>query len=69
MVIGISGFWIRRRAEGACRKAFLDTRQSIQARLDAHDENDKLERLLLSVLPGKILDLISFLIIMMHSSL
>lgn len=42
--IAITGFWIHRKADGGTRKAFLDTRQSIQARLAAHDENDKLER-------------------------
>lgn len=42
LAIGVSGYWIHRRSEGATRKAFLDTRQSIQARLAAHDENDKL---------------------------
>lgn len=42
VVISLTGFWIHRRAEGGTRKAFLDTRQSIQARLAAHDENDKL---------------------------
>ncbi len=42
LAIAISGYWIHRRSEGATRKAFLDTRQSIQARLAAHDENDKL---------------------------
>ncbi|CAG7818171.1 unnamed protein product, partial [Allacma fusca] len=41
-IIAVTGFWIHRRAEGGTRKAFLDTRQSIQARLAAHDENDKL---------------------------
>ena len=41
-IIALTGFWIHRRAEGGTRKAFLDTRQSIQARLAAHDENDKL---------------------------
>ncbi len=41
-IIAVTGFWIHRRADGATRKAFLDTRQSIQARLAAHDENDKL---------------------------
>jgi len=44
ITVGITGFWIHRKADGATRKAFLDTRQSMQARLAAHDENDKLER-------------------------
>lgn len=35
----------------AGRKAFLDTRNCINARLEMEDENEKLERLLLSVLP------------------
>ena len=33
------------------RRTFLDTRNCIAARLDMEDENEKLERLLLSVLP------------------
>lgn len=37
--------------ENAQRKAFLDTRNCIAARLEIEDENEKLERLLLSVLP------------------
>lgn len=37
--------------ERAGRKAFLDTRNCINARLEMEDENEKLERLLLSVLP------------------
>ena len=37
--------------EHAQRKAFLDTRNCIAARLEIEDENEKLERLLLSVLP------------------
>ncbi|XP_072943724.1 adenylate cyclase type 1 isoform X3 [Epargyreus clarus] len=37
--------------ETAQRRAFLDTRNCIAARLDMEDENEKLERLLLSVLP------------------
>jgi len=41
-IVACAGFWIHRKTEGATRRAFLDTRQSIQARLAAHDENDKL---------------------------
>lgn len=37
--------------ERAQRRAFLDTRNCIAARLEMEDENEKLERLLLSVLP------------------
>jgi len=37
--------------EHAQRRAFLDTRNCIAARLEMEDENEKLERLLLSVLP------------------
>ena len=37
--------------EHAQRKAFLDTRNCIAARLEMEDENERLERLLLSVLP------------------
>ena len=37
--------------EHAQRKAFLDTRNCIAARLEIEDENEKLERLLLSTPP------------------
>lgn len=45
------GLFVHKFAEDAGRKAFLDTRNCINARLEMEDENEKLERLLLSVLP------------------
>ncbi|XP_018896468.2 adenylate cyclase type 1 isoform X1 [Bemisia tabaci] len=49
--INIVGFFLHTLMENTQRKAFLDTRNCIAARLDMEDENEKLERLLLSVLP------------------
>lgn len=45
------GVFVHSIMEHAQRKAFLDTRNCINARLHMEDENEKLERLLLSVLP------------------
>lgn len=45
------GLFLHTVMESAQRKAFLDTRNCIAARLEIEDENEKLERLLLSVLP------------------
>nr|CAD7265051.1 unnamed protein product [Timema shepardi] len=45
------GMYMHNLMEHAQRKAFLDTRNCIAARLEMEDENEKLERLLLSVLP------------------
>jgi len=45
------GLFVHNLMETAGRKAFLDTRNCINARLEMEDENEKLERLLLSVLP------------------
>ncbi len=45
------GLFTHNLMEKAGRKAFLDTRNCINARLEMEDENEKLERLLLSVLP------------------
>ncbi|XP_023213229.1 Ca(2+)/calmodulin-responsive adenylate cyclase-like isoform X2 [Centruroides sculpturatus] len=45
------GLFVHNIMERAQRKAFLDTRNCINARLEMEDENEKLERLLLSVLP------------------
>ncbi|XP_042877202.1 adenylate cyclase type 1-like isoform X5 [Penaeus japonicus] len=49
--VNVAGVWLHQMMEAAQRKAFLDTRNCIAARLHMEDENDKLERLLLSVLP------------------
>ncbi|XP_022645660.1 Ca(2+)/calmodulin-responsive adenylate cyclase-like isoform X3 [Varroa destructor] len=49
--INFVGMVLHALMEKAQRKAFLDTRNCIQARLDMEDENERLERLLLSVLP------------------
>ena len=45
------GMFIHNLTEEGQRRAFLDTRDCIAARLEMEDENEKLERLLLSVLP------------------
>lgn len=49
--INVIGILMHNLMEHAQRKAFLDTRNCIAARLEMEDENEKLERLLLSVLP------------------
>lgn len=51
--IGVNacGLMVNVMMERAQRRAFLDTRNCIAARLEMEDENEKLERLLLSVLP------------------
>jgi adenylate cyclase 1 len=49
--INVAGVVINIMMERAQRRAFLDTRNCIAARLEMEDENEKLERLLLSVLP------------------
>lgn len=47
----VIGLLLHSLMEHAQRRAFLDTRNCIAARLELEDENEKLERLLLSVLP------------------
>uniref|UniRef100_A0A023F2N2 adenylate cyclase n=4 Tax=Triatominae TaxID=70999 RepID=A0A023F2N2_TRIIF len=47
----VVGMLLHSLMERAQRRAFLDTRNCIAARLEMEDENEKLERLLLSVLP------------------
>lgn len=49
--VNVCGLMINVMMERAQRRAFLDTRNCIAARLEMEDENEKLERLLLSVLP------------------
>lgn len=49
--VNVAGFVVNVMMERAQRRAFLDTRNCIAARLEMEDENEKLERLLLSVLP------------------
>uniref|UniRef100_T1K4L1 adenylate cyclase n=1 Tax=Tetranychus urticae TaxID=32264 RepID=T1K4L1_TETUR len=49
--INMAGLFVNHLMEHAGRKAFLNTRNCISARLEMEDENEKLERLLLSVLP------------------
>ncbi|XP_066145642.1 adenylate cyclase type 1 isoform X2 [Euwallacea fornicatus] len=51
LCVNIVGIFMHNLMEHAQRKAFLDTRNCIAARLEMEDENEKLERLLLSVLP------------------
>ncbi|XP_055618682.1 Ca(2+)/calmodulin-responsive adenylate cyclase isoform X2 [Toxorhynchites rutilus septentrionalis] len=49
--VNVAGLVVNVMMERAQRRAFLDTRNCIAARLEMEDENEKLERLLLSVLP------------------
>lgn len=49
--VNVAGMFVHNLMEHAQRKVFLDTRNCIGARLEMEDENEKLERLLLSVLP------------------
>ena len=51
LAVNAVGLFLHTVMENAQRKAFLDTRNCIAARLEIEDENEKLERLLLSVLP------------------
>lgn len=51
LAVNTVGLFLHMVMENAQRKAFLDTRNCIAARLEIEDENEKLERLLLSVLP------------------
>ncbi|KAJ6225324.1 hypothetical protein RDWZM_003869 [Blomia tropicalis] len=51
VAVNMIGLFTNNLMELAGRKAFLDTRNCINARLEMEDENEKLERLLLSVLP------------------
>ncbi|XP_065567716.1 Ca(2+)/calmodulin-responsive adenylate cyclase-like isoform X2 [Artemia franciscana] len=51
LATNIVGAFLHVVLELAQRRAFLDTRNCIGTRLDMEDENEKLERLLLSVLP------------------
>ncbi|XP_063921697.1 Ca(2+)/calmodulin-responsive adenylate cyclase isoform X9 [Zophobas morio] len=51
LCVNVVGVFTHNLMEHAQRKAFLDTRNCIAARLEMEDENEKLERLLLSVLP------------------
>ncbi|KAK6620317.1 hypothetical protein RUM44_006718 [Polyplax serrata] len=51
LCVNTIGILMHNMMEHAQRKAFLDTRNCIAARLEMEDENEKLERLLLSVLP------------------
>lgn len=51
LAVNAVGLFLHTATEAAQRRAFLDTRNCIAARLEIEDENEKLERLLLSVLP------------------
>jgi len=51
VAVNLVGIFIHNLTEEGQRRAFLDTRDCIAARLEMEDENEKLERLLLSVLP------------------
>ena len=51
IAVNIVGIFVHNLMEHAQRRAFLDTRNCIAARIEMEEENEKLERLLLSVLP------------------
>ena len=51
VAVNIVGIFVHNLMEHAQRRAFLDTRNCIAARIEMEEENEKLERLLLSVLP------------------
>lgn len=51
MAVNMVGIFVHNLMENAQRRAFLDTRNCIEARIQMDEENQKLERLLLSVLP------------------
>ncbi|CAI9735925.1 adenylate cyclase type 1-like [Octopus vulgaris] len=49
--VNVAGIFIHNLTDRTQRKTFYDTRNCIAARLEIEDENEKLEKLLLSVLP------------------
>jgi adenylate cyclase 1 len=51
IAVNVVGIFVHNLMEHAQRRAFLDTRNCIAARIEMEEENEKLERLLLSVLP------------------
>ncbi|XP_041365496.1 adenylate cyclase type 1-like isoform X2 [Gigantopelta aegis] len=51
LCVNIAGVFIHNLTQRSQRKTFIDTRNCIAARLEIQDENEKLEKLLLSVLP------------------
>nr|AQT03385.1 adenylate cyclase [Perinereis aibuhitensis] len=51
LAVNVTGIFVHDRCEHAQRRAFMDTRNCIAARLEMEEENEKLERLLLSVFP------------------
>ncbi|KAK3516108.1 hypothetical protein QTP70_005386 [Hemibagrus guttatus] len=52
--VNLSGVFVRVHTERAQRKAFLQARSCIQERLQLEDENEKQERLLMSLLPRNV---------------
>ncbi|KAB5539772.1 hypothetical protein PHYPO_G00093000 [Pangasianodon hypophthalmus] len=52
--VNLSGVFVRVLTERAQRKAFLQARSCIQERLQLEDENEKQERLLMSLLPRNV---------------
>ncbi|OWF39366.1 Ca(2+)/calmodulin-responsive adenylate cyclase-like [Mizuhopecten yessoensis] len=54
LCVNVAGIFIHNVTQRAQRKTFVDTRNCIAARQDIEDENEKLEKLLLSVLPEHI---------------
>ena len=54
IAVNIVGIFVHNLMEHAQRRAFLDTRNCIAARIEMEEENEKLERLLLSVLVSEL---------------
>ncbi|XP_060064547.1 uncharacterized protein LOC132544906 [Ylistrum balloti] len=54
LCVNVAGIFIHNITQRSQRKTFVDTRNCIAARQDIEDENEKLEKLLLSVLPEHI---------------
>uniref|UniRef100_A0A8B9HQQ7 adenylate cyclase n=1 Tax=Astyanax mexicanus TaxID=7994 RepID=A0A8B9HQQ7_ASTMX len=54
--VNLSGLFVRILTERAQRKAFLQARNCIEERLRMEDENEKQERLLMSLLPRNVAD-------------
>ncbi|KAJ8332044.1 hypothetical protein SKAU_G00429710 [Synaphobranchus kaupii] len=52
--VNLSGVFVRILSERAQRKAFLQARNCIEERLRLEDENEKQERLLMSLLPRNV---------------
>ncbi|KAI8737944.1 Ca(2+)/calmodulin-responsive adenylate cyclase, partial [Biomphalaria glabrata] len=51
LAANVAGMFIHNSTDRTQRRTFKDTRDCIAARLDIQDQNEKLERILMSVLP------------------